>query len=52
MTTCPRCGQPTLAQSMRADVCLNDQCDYVERYEDAYADEDPGGDFPDSERLR
>lgn len=52
MTSCPKCGEPTLAQSMRADVCTNPDCDYSERYEDAYADVDPGGDFENSEVLK
>lgn len=51
MTECPKCGERTLVQSMRADVCLNDDCSYQERYEDAYASIDPGGDFEDSEKF-
>ncbi len=46
---CPECGEYTLLQSMRADFCTS--CDYEERYEDAYRDADPGGDFDNSEEL-
>ncbi len=49
-TKCPECGEQTLLQSMRSDFCTN--CDYSERYEDAYADVDPGGDFDDAEVLK
>ena len=49
MSICPECGEHTLMSSMRADVCTN--CDYTERYEDAYAAADPGGDFPDAEEF-
>ena len=47
MATCPECGENKLISSMRADWCT--ACDYSERYEDAYAEVDPGGDFPDAE---
>jgi Zn ribbon nucleic-acid-binding protein len=47
MTTCPKCNYNTLLQSMREDHCTN--CGYTQRYEDAYAQEDPGGDFENSE---
>jgi hypothetical protein len=50
MAKCPECGQNTLRQSMRADFCTS--CEYYERYEDAYASEDPGGDFEDAEKFR
>lgn len=46
-STCPECGKQTLISSMRADWCP--ECGYETRYEDAYATEDPGGDFEDSE---
>ena len=49
MTTCPECDQRTLLTSMRADFCT--KCGYEERYEDAYRDVDPGGDFEGSEDL-
>lgn len=49
MTSCPKCGQRTMLQSMRADFCTNEDCGYEERYEDAYASVDPGGDFEGSE---
>ncbi len=52
MRDCPVCGKHTLLQSMRADFCTNDDCGYEERYEDAYRDVDPGGDFEGSEDLR
>lgn len=52
MTNCPKCGQRTLAQSMRADVCINDDCDYSDSYPDAYASEDPGGDFREAYDLK
>jgi hypothetical protein len=50
MSPCPQCGQNSLASSMRADFCTN--CDYSVRYEDAYAAEDPGGDFENSEEAK
>lgn len=52
MTICPRCRYNTLAQSMRADVCTNRNCNYEERYEDAYSSIDPGNDFEESEKFR
>lgn len=52
MTNCPKCGQHTLASSMRADVCINDDCDYSESYPDAYASVDPGRDFPEAYDLK
>jgi ribosomal protein L37E len=47
---CPECGEKSLLSSMREDFCT--ECGYSERYEDAYAKEDPGGDFPDAEKFR
>lgn len=47
---CPKCHELALLSSMRADSCTN--CDYSQRYEDAYRDVDPGGDFPDAETFR
>lgn len=46
---CPKCGQNTLRCSMRADYCP--ECEYEERYEDAYRDTDPENDFPDAEEF-
>jgi len=51
MTRCPQCNQNTLAQSMRADVCLNEDCNYSEGYADAYATVDPRGDFDNAYEL-
>ena len=48
MTRCPSCGESTMLQSMREDFC---PCGYSERYEDAYAKEDPNGDFENAEDL-
>lgn len=39
-----------MLQSMRADWC--DACGYEERYEDAYKDVDPKGDFENAEELK
>jgi len=50
MSYCPECGKNTLLSSMREDFCTN--CNYSERYEDAYADIDPAGDFEDSEEFK
>lgn len=47
---CPECGEKTLLCSMREDYCVN--CNYTERYEDAYSDTGPGGDFENSEVYR
>ena len=47
---CPKCNHKTLICSMREDYCTN--CGYNERYEDAYADSDPGGDFENSEEYK
>lgn len=44
---CPECQSKALICSMREDYCTS--CGYTERYEDAYADSDPGGDFENSE---
>lgn len=50
MTRCPECGANALISSMRADFCT--ECGYEERYEDAYASVDPGGDFEDAEEFK
>ena len=50
MGQCPDCDQQTLLSSMRADFCTN--CGYEQRYEDAYADVDPGGDFENAEEFK
>lgn len=50
MRDCPECGQHTLHQSMREDYCQF--CDYSQRYEDAYAASDPGGDFEGAEIFK